>query len=466
MDDLRRFYVPARGLKFNGTVDTICEDIYSRITSGETISITKAEFDAVIDNSYDLEEFQDDVSDAIVQNLLANKDAGDIFIKHMKRKVASTLIRLSPPDGTTWMGLFQAFQCIRISASYTFGGNRIRAVSYGRPNSEVISNMTCRGGCGLSALLATGIISMSSYLKAVQHRSLLDPDAGTNYYTLWSLLLNDFVETKAGMRDAISTYKLAFRVNVNENFYDPTDPEMIQQLDEFINYLNKNIGENQATLIRLGDMDQGVPELQIDESAYGHTFIVFKHINRLYIFDTWLSSLLTLKEKNGVKWESKSFQKSCEVTAMSVLTREKLLRVCYAGGHFSVGTPIVFETFTSSFKPVINSPFEYHMAEVAAGAFSESGVRRRKLSNAAAKIINYRRAPEEPYNQRRDDTCIQRFVNGTWRFFCGEDSKRLIGGKRKTRKNRHVNRSTLKKKGRTKNRRGIKKSKTIKTNRK
>jgi hypothetical protein len=204
--DLRKLYFPSVNILFNRPTDLICQVIFSKLYSeyqrktGQTsINISASDFDAIFNNSVSMSELITSgnlIKLEKLQTRLDNKLAPTRIMIDSDDTIPSFPIQFISPNWRghelTWSKLFQNFTQIRISNIFSYGGKNIKAVSFGRPNHEVHSDMLNSGGCGLSALAALGIIGMDEYCIAVTNEKFLNSDVGTLGTTLYKLMLSDF----------------------------------------------------------------------------------------------------------------------------------------------------------------------------------------------------------------------------------------------------------------------------------
>jgi hypothetical protein len=322
--DLRRLYFPLVDIMFKKQVDTLCEIIFTNLYNEyrtrpgtSSINITKSDFDAIFENSVSVSQL---IGSGNAEKLTRLQTRLDNRVKTTRvlidsdDSIPSFPIQFISPrwqgELLTWSKLFKNFTQIRISNEYSFKGDNIKAVSFGRPNTEVHTAMLNNGGCGLSALAALGIIGMDEYCIAVTNDNYLNSNVGTLGTTLYKLMLSDFLREDTGITDSTTLCAKRFLVNGLPGGSTRDRLRFNKQINGMKDYFSRKLLNNSATLLRFGDQVMPIDAtnpLRIDEAEFGHSIVVFKENNIIYFFDGWLASLLTLKNKNDTDFKAKSW---------------------------------------------------------------------------------------------------------------------------------------------------------------
>jgi hypothetical protein len=264
--------------------------------------------------------------------------------------------------------------------------------------------MLNQGGCGLSALAALGIIGMDEYCFAVTNEEYLSSDVGTVGTTLYKLMFSDFLR-EGGELPELPLCAKRFLVHGIPTTHTVADFEI--QINNMRDYFMRTLKENSATLLRFGDqvtpIDPANP-LRINETTFGHSIVVFKETGKIYFFDGWMASILTLKSKNMRDFTAKSWNLSVsrrlrqhffiplqEFTANNI--KAEMILVSHEG-------ETVFEVYEiQSPTPIsMNSSFQKRRQEIVVDEFlprrRPSQVGRRPSQVGRIIAANYRaRAP-------------------------------------------------------------------------
>ena len=309
--DLRTLYFPT--FNFRADVDQLCLDYATRVALSipRTIKlpVVESEFDDIFKNSLKIKQTTVAEEQYIINKL---NPGAKITLQNKQgttRSKSRCLIQFTPPT-EDWYELFNSFCNLRVSNKYMFRSDNIQAVTVGRANHEVINNSLNRGGCGLTALVALGILTFDDYRFAFSCAQITDRDIGINTSTLITLLSNNL--PGINIRSFICAQE--FLMN-NDNDYDG--------FLAMENYLRGKLFEGCATLLRFGNESNGI----LDETEFGHTIIVYKSEGRLYFFDAWTATLLTFKQKNTSKPEVNSLYATPGFFSYDEFNLRKIARV-------------------------------------------------------------------------------------------------------------------------------------------
>ena len=275
--DLRGYYFPY--FSFDDTIDERCVYYYNKIKIGLK-KVTQSDFENIYENSLEIIQPTDKEKEDIIKKILPEER----ITLNAKDGTRFSLIQFTPPTGN-WYQLCNSFCNLRVSNEYTYGGANIHAVTVGRPNHEAINTSVNRGGCGLTSLMALGILTFDDYRFAFSCPEITDKNIGIDTRTLITLLHNNIPD--------IDIPNLICAEEFIMNNIDHEDGFTLIEL-----YLDLYLNENCATLLRFGNVINIDGKDTLDETDFGHTIIVYKVYNKLYFFDAWTATLLTFKQKN------------------------------------------------------------------------------------------------------------------------------------------------------------------------
>ena len=336
--DLRGYYFPH--FSFEPSIDAICFDYYNKLITAfkngfKKISVTQKDFDDISGNSLKIIETTDKEKEDIIKKILP-EDRSEERITLNAKDDTSSLIQFTPPTGN-WYQLFNSFCNLRISNEYMYAGDNIKAVTVGRPNHEVINTALNKGGCGLASLMALGILTFDDYRFAFSCPEITESKIGINTSTLITLLDNNLPEIDIRSLICAETFIM----------YNDKDTEVFKRMED---YLQANLNENCATLLRFGDYRGGV----LDERQFGHVIIVYKVHNKLFFFDAWRATVLTFKQRNTSKPDVSSLYASPYFFSYDEFNLKKIARVMASVNHTY---NIIFQLFELNGREIIE-PFE------------------------------------------------------------------------------------------------------------
>ena len=325
--------------------------------------MSKSDFDSIYNNAIDagitgtehITKLIDDISKT------PNIQIFNKLTRTQQKNIDAKLYNLVPSSGIMWMNLFEALQTIRIKNDYRFGSNHIRAVSFGRPNYEVIDCMANNGGCGLGALFALGIISYETYIAALCNSVFLNPANGTIGNVLYNTMINIYINESISPNNI---YIKQFTCLPISGRRDDIVAAYNGPIVEMINYLQANLSNNAATILRFGDYDPRQDSLS--ETDFGHSVVVFKNKDKLFMFDVWVASLLILKNKDNKVFTYKSMAKAIlkantsNITPIMPFDKLHIVEEMELVGHFKPNVGTIFEllcingdnTFEAGFKKI------------------------------------------------------------------------------------------------------------------
>jgi hypothetical protein len=339
--DLRTLYFPS--FNFRADVDQLCLDyakIVARSRSTAKHPVVESEFDDIFNNSLKIKETTVQQKRNIIKKL---KPGANITLNpkplRATRSVKQSLIQFKPPNDANWYELFNSFCNLRVSSTYTFDNKDIKAVTVGRPNHEAINTSLNRGGCGLTALMALGILTFDDYRVAFSCKEITNKKIGIDTSTLITLLDNNLPGSNISSLICAETFIMT----------NNTDSNGFAVMED---YLKRNLIENCATILRFGDEKGG----KLDEKQFGHTIIVYKFNRRLYFFDAWTATLLTFKQKNTNPPEVNSIYASPHFFSYDEFTLRKIREVMDFVDHTKRTIFQLFELNGTGIEP-FDSPF-------------------------------------------------------------------------------------------------------------
>ena len=346
-------------------VDDWCEQFYNEFQRDKPKFkvIDDVVYNKLYETSYNVKDLLDtrDEENIFMEELVDNIDT--FRFEKSGRSDFVELFQIKPPTGTNWSDMFTAITKLRISNDYTFDDYKISATSYGRPNFEVINCMPNNGGCGLTALFALGIISLKTYLTSLCDMVTLHKDFGTVGKTLYSILLNQKVNISSTPASSGATHQ-----GFIKQFEIFTGTRGIKtQIKTMIDYINLNLENKNATILRFGDRNP--TDERLNESQMGHSIVVYKENHKLYLFDGWAASKLTVKSKydtiNGLlptTYTAKSMSTTIGIAPITELTVDSILAEMAAVGHdYRIGT--IFEVICVKDKYIFESDFDKRTKE-------------------------------------------------------------------------------------------------------
>ena len=329
--DLRGYYFPH--FSFEPPIDEKCVFYYNIINTGlKKLSVSQPDFEKIFENSLEIIQPTDKEKEDIIKKILPEER----ITLNAKDGTRFSLIQFTPPTGN-WYQLCNSFCNLRISNEYTYYGANIQAVTVGRPNHEVINTALNKGGCGLAALMALGILTFDDYRVAFSCPEITESKIGINTSTLITLLDNNLPEIDIRSLICAETFIM----------YNDKDTEVFKRMED---YLQANLNENCATLLRFGDYRGGV----LDERQFGHVIIVYKVYNKLFFFDAWRATVLTFKQKNTLKPDVSSIYASPHFFSYDEFNLKKIARVMASVNHTY---NIIFQLFELNGREIIK-PFE------------------------------------------------------------------------------------------------------------
>jgi hypothetical protein len=437
--DLRNYYSPLQSNQFvwDKNIDKLCQTIYN----SSNPKVTKQQYDKIMANSLDVADAVNNTTEA---NILIREirnghpELTDYLVEDVRGDIDSGYETELPPlmfkipedIGESWDSMFKALMKLRVtnkkSRPYYDGQTINTTISYGKPNHDVVDCQPNKGGCGLSALYAIGVISFDTFYNLLCNPVTLNAENGTIGNVLYQLALSRFegvssevMFTRAKkpskskqpdrydriLRKAFEIRYLEFTEfykdgSVKTSKYSQEEINNIKErkinevLPEIVRYLHANLKENTATLLRFGDRKNRTAS--INEASFGHSVVVYKHNGQCYIADFWLSSKLTFRDmvKNGKhtytvsSWEKRA---GAGMSAIEELNVETLKKQMFIQNHvLDVGT--VFEIIVCSEGTCeVNSNFSLFKEELRpdfeairklSGPFSAPSIPRPATSNA------------------------------------------------------------------------------------
>ena len=217
----------------------------------------------------------------------------------------------------------------------------------------------------------------------------------------------------------------------------------------------KKINDNCAVIMRFGDKAQHTETL--DETEMGHSIIIFKENNQCYIFDSWVSSMLTLKEKNGSAYSGKSLNKQANINPIEELTIDNLINEMNTFHHNKyIGT--IFEILCLNGNSIFDSRFDINTQKDIISAMTNykfknavrTVVEQNKFNNymatqlcAASPVVAMNRTASAATVQSSNDNFLVKCINDVRRYY--------VIGKSKTKHNKSVKKNKTTKNKTTKN---------------
>lgn len=392
--DLRKYYSPLQSNHFtwDKRIDALCQNIYK--SSHPTV--TKQEYDKIMANSLDVSDAVNNraEADVLIQEIQhGHPMLTDYLPEHVKSdsnrgyntEFPPLMFKIPEDIGETWHSMFEALMKLRVNNKKSrpyFDGQTINTtISYGKPNHDVVDCQPNRGGCGLSALYAIGVISFDTFYNLLCNPVTLDATNGTVGNVLYQLALSRFEGVSSDVMFTVAKkpskskqpdrynriLRKAFEIRYpeftsfhkdgsantaksQEEITNIKEKKINEVLPEIVRYLHANLNENTATLLRFGDRKNRTAS--INEASFGHSVVVYKHNGQCYIADFWLSSKLTFRDmvKNGnhtytvSSWEKRA---GGGMSAIEELTVESLIDQMIIQNHvLDIGT--VFEIIVCS----------------------------------------------------------------------------------------------------------------------
>lgn len=380
MTDLRNYYSPISGpfssnpqVIWNTDIDNLCEDIYNELSEAIEISsnpkeqliIEPNEYTDIKENSIKLtnSDFQQKMDTAKYTNLIkSNKypilNNVAMLSKHTPSSTRKTqtsnrtplveeinyeLVRFKLPfNGVKWSDMFSALGKLRVSYDGVWDGKQKNTICYGKPNHAVIPCQANRGGCGISALYALGIIDFDTFINFLCDGSTLAKESGTRGATLYMLALYNYIngtewsEVIENKDQPIFSHLFRTTFTVNNN----DDTQIDATLKSIVNFFNMRLNNGDATLLRFGDAKiEGRYKQKTDfinEESFGHSIVVYKENDQCYIADFWLASKLTFYKAPNGECTVSSWEKTAganRVGMISELTVDNLWAQMEIQGH-------------------------------------------------------------------------------------------------------------------------------------